>query len=619
MAWFRTWRALNGIGFLFTFGTASAWGLTSYRPQHYASAQVFLLAFFLVFVAVLLLPARRAAAGDETPAHERWVNGSLLFALPTIAFALQHGLVREVPNGSALAALSFAAFYAGLAWWLRPRPAAATRLLFEGSLAIATVFLTLVMPLALDRRATAGAWALEGAGLVWLGFRQQRWLARAFGYLLLCVAGFLLLQAAYRGGPPASWLNATMLSALLLIAGALLAALAVARHAASGAASGAGEADERLVEPGLVGYSLVVALVTLALHVDALLPAQALPAGVVGGLALLALLYAVLSARLVWRGAAWPALGLAPSLLLCTAYSALFQEHPLADHGGWAWPSALAVHLATLQLTAPHWPARAAHLVHTTGVLVLAALGALLGRALTRDFGDWGSAWPWLGWLAMPAVLLLALPQRALAHVWPVCAEPTAYQRSAGAVLSAALLAWTLAANAVSNGAAQPLPYVPLVSPLDLGVAIALFAAWRWSASDAGSALRRAHPRLAAAVLGGASFVWLNAMLVRGFHHYYGVPFQVSAWMNSLAVQTGFTLLWAAGALVLMWLGAQRALRTSWMVGAALLAAVVLKLLLVDLAGGGTVTRIVSFIGAGALMLVIGYVAPLPAREKSDA
>jgi len=65
---------------------------------------------------------------------------------------------------------------------------------------------------------------------------------------------------------------------------------------------------------------------------------------------------------------------------------------------------------------------------------------------------------------------------------------------------------------------------------------------------------------------------------------------------------------------VLMWLSARRTRRLPWMVGAALLAAVVLKLLLVDLSGTGTVTRIVSFIGVGVLMLVIGYVAPLPTK-----
>jgi uncharacterized membrane protein len=68
-----------------------------------------------------------------------------------------------------------------------------------------------------------------------------------------------------------------------------------------------------------------------------------------------------------------------------------------------------------------------------------------------------------------------------------------------------------------------------------------------------------------------------------------------------------------------MWFSARRGLRAPWMVGAALLAVVVLKLLLIDLSGSGTVTRIVSFIGVGVLMLVIGYVAPLPSREKPHA
>ena len=116
-------------------------------------------------------------------------------------------------------------------------------------------------------------------------------------------------------------------------------------------------------------------------------------------------------------------------------------------------------------------------------------------------------------------------------------------------------------------------------------------------------------------------------MLVRGFHHYADVPYAFDAWAGSLAVQTGITLLWTITALVLMWFAARRAdrvpaiagsARSGWMVGAGLLGAVVLKLLVVDLSGSGTVTRIVSFIGVGVLMLVIGYVAPLPARQKEE-
>jgi uncharacterized membrane protein len=36
------------------------------------------------------------------------------------------------------------------------------------------------------------------------------------------------------------------------------------------------------------------------------------------------------------------------------------------------------------------------------------------------------------------------------------------------------------------------------------------------------------------------------------------------------------------------------------------------KLFLLDLANSGTVARIVSFLGVGVLLLVIGYTAPVP-------
>jgi drug/metabolite transporter (DMT)-like permease len=46
------------------------------------------------------------------------------------------------------------------------------------------------------------------------------------------------------------------------------------------------------------------------------------------------------------------------------------------------------------------------------------------------------------------------------------------------------------------------------------------------------------------------------------------------------------------------------------------LAAVVVKLFAVDLAGVGTVGRIVSFLGVGLLMLLIGYLSPVPPQAR---
>jgi uncharacterized membrane protein len=44
----------------------------------------------------------------------------------------------------------------------------------------------------------------------------------------------------------------------------------------------------------------------------------------------------------------------------------------------------------------------------------------------------------------------------------------------------------------------------------------------------------------------------------------------------------------------------------------------VAKLVLVDLSNTGTVERIVSFIGVGVLMLLIGYISPVPPRTSES-
>ena len=56
-----------------------------------------------------------------------------------------------------------------------------------------------------------------------------------------------------------------------------------------------------------------------------------------------------------------------------------------------------------------------------------------------------------------------------------------------------------------------------------------------------------------------------------------------------------------------------------WLAGAALMTVVVAKLFLVDLGNTATLARVVSFLGVGLLLLVVGYFAPVPPRAEADA
>jgi uncharacterized membrane protein len=48
------------------------------------------------------------------------------------------------------------------------------------------------------------------------------------------------------------------------------------------------------------------------------------------------------------------------------------------------------------------------------------------------------------------------------------------------------------------------------------------------------------------------------------------------------------------------------------------MAVVVAKLFLVDLGNTGTLARVVSFLGVGVLLLVVGYFAPVPPRAAAE-
>lgn len=632
IAWLKAWRSLNLIGFVFTFVVATAWGVLRYRAEDFASSEAFLIAFFLVFVVVLVLPARHAArapidaAGPGPRSGDAWVNSSLLFGLPTVTFALQYGLVRDSAYGAALSALGLAAFYVGLATWMRRRPALG--ITFDASLAIAVVFLTLVIPFALDERSTAGAWTLEAAGLVWIGFRQQRLRPRAFGYALFVISALTMLYAHDRYGPADSVFNAYLWNGVMAGAAAIAAALFVHRAArrlepTERAASGQSPlGNEVIAQPLLIGLGTLWFAATAIGQIDVFVLAAWQPAAALATLAVATAAYAALARRFTWPGIAWPILATMPvAALVALAQMAGPDTSILAYGGWWAWPLVFAAHALALAWVAPTWPRGAAHAMHAMGAVMLAFVGALVGRALTGDttaVGDPGSAWPWLGWLVVPALLLLVLPRPRTAQVWPVRALPEAYAVSATAAIALCLWGWTLVANAFSDGSAAPLPHLPLVNPLDIGIGVALMAIVLALRGPLGAALGNA--RVAAwAALSAAGFVWLNAILLRGFFHYGQVPYDLDAWADSFAVQTGLALLWTATALATMWIGARRGECTPWLVGAALLAAVVVKLVFVDLGGAGTVTRIVSFIGVGLGMLVIGYVAPIPSSTSSSS
>jgi uncharacterized membrane protein len=203
---------------------------------------------------------------------------------------------------------------------------------------------------------------------------------------------------------------------------------------------------------------------------------------------------------------------------------------------------------------------------------------------------------------------------------WPFARNRETYLFGAGAGVALYLGAWSFVTNVATAADASPLPYIPVLNPLDLGQALVLLILlryWRFLRAVASPGFTRMDKRIPLPALAALMFLWLNAMLLRSVHHWFGVPLTLDAMMASTLVQTSLSLFWTLLALFTMLMAARRRNRVVWLVGATLLAVVIAKLFLIDLSRIGSIERIVSFVGVGLLMLIVGYTSPLPPPRES--
>jgi uncharacterized membrane protein len=174
--------------------------------------------------------------------------------------------------------------------------------------------------------------------------------------------------------------------------------------------------------------------------------------------------------------------------------------------------------------------------------------------------------------------------------------------------------------NLSSTGNPAWLPYMPLLNPLDVSVALAIVAlAMWWSALDPGQrvSLWPFDFRALIALAAGIVFLWLNAALIRTLHHIWGAPITAYGIAHSTFVQSALSIFWGVLGFAAMMAAAKQRWRYVWIVGAGLMIVVVAKLFLVDLSSIGTVARIASFLSVGMLLLITGYFAPLPPKREA--
>jgi uncharacterized membrane protein len=605
IAWFKAWRVLNVVGFAFTFLVGSLWGARFYRPELLPSTAPFLATFFLFYVAIALLFARREALALRSA-----VDATIVFGTPLVAFVLLTRLLADIEHGAAFAAAAACLFYLVLAAVLARKAVPGLRLLARSFLAVAIAFATVAVPLALDAQVTAATWAVEGAAVLWVSLRQRQSVAQVCGVLLQLAAGFAYLLAEPQGPAQLPVVNGAAFGAAIVGLGGLACAWLLERAAP----------DRRDWRYGIswllfcwgAAFWLAAGLLDIGRFVASPVQTHAVLLFLAATCAAASLLRRALSWRQA-RSAAWVLL---PLLLVFFVADAMEVSHPSAHLGWLAWPVAAAVHLALL---ARHEEEGApAHAYHALGLLLVTALATWELRWWIGHARFSTPTLEALGWALVPIAAIGLLGRYGMRLAWPIARHPRAYLRSGAGPIALVVLAWVVGVNFAAPGDAGPFPYVPLLNALDLvqAGAFAALAAWLLALDRHRLAGSDGLVRNRIAWLGGvAVFVWLSAMLARTLHHWAGVPFDFAAMARSMLVQTSLSIFWTTLALGAMVFATRRGLRPLWMAGAGLMAVVTVKLFFVDLSQVGGIGRIVSFLAVGLLLLLIGYFSPAPPKQ----
>ncbi|RKE35888.1 putative membrane protein [Paraburkholderia sp. BL23I1N1] len=552
VAWFKAWRPLNLLGFVFTFSIGAVWGVTAYRPELLASTEPFLILFFLMYVGIALLYAVRREV-----ALKHYVDGTLVFGTPLVAIGLQAALMKGTEFGLAWSAVALAALYLAIAGWLAPRRARLD-MMFEAMLALAVIFATLAVPLAFTGPTTSATWAIEGAAITWLAVRQRRLSAFGFGLLMqLAAAG------AYGVGMLAPQIDAAHAWPVLngaYIATVLIAVAGVFTGWRLHGRSEAGAWHAWMPQIGLVAsvwgllWWVCGGLHEINTYVQTHL-AYDRDRFEAAAFALFAVLTAWLAhgaqRKLRWPLAELPALALVPVLALLTLSLFMLGMAPVSGYG-WLVCAVVAVSAYVLL-----WRQQ-----RDVGDRVLAALHVLMfwtAGALVALEGYWGlrayvpeGAWSWSAWAYGFGVLLLLVAGVGHRLRWPVARFELAYQVWGAAPLAALLWMWSIA-SVMSDGSAAPLFWLPILNPLDVAQILAFIACAVW--------LRRLrtlgvhwHPRTFDYAVLATLFLWFNALLLRTLHHQFHAAYDVDAVLASFNFQQVFLVGWSAFAFAGLWL-----------------------------------------------------------------
>lgn len=638
VAYYRAWRILNLMGFLFTFGVGAMWGSKSYQSEYFLNCQIFLNAFFLIFAFISVLYAIRKRANLRS-----YIDSTLVFGLPLTYFAMQFfmfetgeqvfyldneegALPLYLRYGLSLVSIYMGTLYLAVAYFLMGKFKESLKDMIDAFLSLGIIFANMAIPLAFEAPATSALWAFEGAALIWVGMRQGRFSLRVFGFLLQLSSWWVFTEQVEDNWE--TFFNGQFFGFLIIVVSALFSGWMVRKRYGQNLDEAPDEKDW-IVHLDIISHSLYIIAFYLFwlmmgfFQIETLIEEGKVELNVNLLYLGLSVFGAVLGGqKLKWRQLSHIQYIFAPLLLLAAWLQLAIFNGDFFDHGGWlTWPSLLALFYFVLRAQKEE-EGRYFKFNHFVLWALLYCITAV--EAYNRLNGEslYGTVWPNIVFPMFSALPLFALNFPRFRAIFSFGRLDDFYKWVVLGVFALITLGGLLVTNIGHNGSGYPLTYIPLLNPLDLASVIGLAIVLQWYLTlgglNGGAKIDFYSAGIVFFGMLGVVFVFINMAIARIAHHLFGVYWSFEIMYETLGVQMTYTIFWGVAGLCFTVAGNALKRRQIWIAGAVFLAMVVAKLFFIDLSSTQTTLRIVTFVAVGILLLVVGYFAPVPPDLKKS-
>lgn len=578
----RPWKVLNQVGFLITLGIAGGYVLLHANDTQQDQIAILVVLHSLLFIWLAFRFSQLLRQQDlQSFSLQPSLDLGLLFGAPLLAYGCLYLIYFEQTMMQAGLSAGYAVLYAVL--YVLAKQQQQMGWIKQSYLALSLIFAAFIPAIVLPAEWGVMGWAILGIAMLVIALKRESEIGRYIAMALLAIAGgvaayyFVELSDVPR---TVYWILAACYSAAIIF-------INMQPHARQQLKS----LDVLL----LSGLMLVNVVLLQWLVLDALTgPLQS-----VSTLLILSVGYLIINQVLTYRGATWTWalpkwIGLVP--MFAYAFWLLFAH---TQAGVIVWDSGFEQGLFCAAL------------------LCIAAVCMRPLSALEQD----------REWISLTTLISLALASSSVLPHMPFvslvilplgfalwCAKQSQpWQQFWQARSALVLMAMWMINSQLFEQRSFNAYILPILNPFD-AVSLAVLIAFIWMLlQQQKSGLEQGLVGVCS-VLGG---LWLSSyIMLRALHVYLGTPYnETGIWQDS-TVQLSLTLLWAFLALITMQFASRRHLKGIWVLGGSILVLVNLKLVLLDLANIGTLSRVLSFLGAGLIMLIIAYIAPMPSDSK---